>query len=482
MGKSEKRALKWRRKLRSSWPKSGLPSDPATVSTRGTGRAVGAVDALSPTAAAIPTPLAPPRRRGCAVVGRIMSEATEAWASVSKAWLHGLAYLRANPGAIQGSGTPSYDQVVRHLHGPSGLWSKSLDTTIQSLNLPLGAEFEYDPLRSCAKWNQFTCFPAPKMLNSLALGIPPSPTPVLILEVRPFLGASTIALANALSYAQRDGFVLSVDTWRSIEGVAGIKQAREVYAMPQACETDSVKKTGVCDEATYYQFLRNVATESVGGRPGEWVPKGYKKENNTKRVVPLPMLAAKAKGAAHWLGTRGWRPALVYVNPPGTADFKQELELSWRILACGGTIAGSGYRLPDVQAAVREFSEKRKLPVDIRWQKSAVPCDNAVFAGAGPPETCTINGHHATQTPVCSLAQVEATFWRAAGTKYEQAWPWEHTDEFEGRMAMFNKSNFSSWAVHNKPCKPGAEDPELPTLEAGAEVPAEYTLGSELLG
>lgn len=328
---------------------------------------------------------------------------------------------------------------MRHLHGPSGLWSKSLDTTIQSLNLPLGAEFEYDPLRSCAKWNQFTCFPAPKMLNSLALGIPPSPTPVLILEVRPFLGASTIALANALSYAQRDGFVLSVDTWRSSEGVAGIKQAREVYAMPQACETDSVKKTGVCDEATYYQFLRNVATESVGGRPGEWVPKGYKKENNTKRVVPLPMLAAKAKGAAHWLGTRGWRPALVYVNPPGTADFKQELELSWRILACGGTIAGSGYRLPDVQAAVREFSEKRKLPV-------------------------------------------EATFWRAAGTKYEQAWPWEHTDEFEGRMALFNKSNFSSWAVHNKPCKPGAEDPELPTLEAGAEVPAEYTLGSELLG
>ena len=42
-------------------------------------------------------------------------------------------------------------------------------------------------------------------------------------------------------------------------------------------------------------------------------------------------------------------------------------------------------------------------------------------------------------------------------------------------MALFNKSNFTTWAVHNKSCK-GSVDPELPQVETGAAVPAEYTL------
>ena len=37
-------------------------------------------------------------------------------------------------------------------------------------------------------------------------------------------------------------------------------------------------------------------------------------------------------------------------------------------------------------------------------------------------------------------------------------------------MALFNKSNFSSWAVHNKPCKPGAED-RLNTERSGCNAP-----------
>ena len=88
--------------------------------------------------------------------------------------------------------------------------------------------------------------------------------------------------------------------------------------------------------------------------------------------------------------------------------------------------------MPEVQSAVSEFADKHKLPV-------------------------------------------EASFWRAAGTKYEQAWPWEATAEFQGRMEIFNKSNFSTWAIRSKLCK-GEADAELPQVEAGAAVPDEFKL------
>ena len=89
--------------------------------------------------------------------------------------------------------------------------------------------------------------------------------------------------------------------------------------------------------------------------------------------------------------------------------------------------------MPEVQSAVSEFADKHKLPV-------------------------------------------EASFWRAAGTKYEQAWPWEATAEFQGRMDLFNKSNFSTWAIRSKPCKGAgeADAAELPQVEAGAAVPDEF--------
>ena len=364
-----------------------------------------------------------------------MSVAPDAFSSVSKAWLHGLAYLRANPGAVQqASGQSTYEQVVRHVHGSSGVWSKSLDTSLHHLSIRIDEEFEYDPLRGCSKWNQFTCFPAPKFLDNLVLGVPSSP--LLILEMRPFLGAASIALANALSYGKRDGFVLSADTWRANEGFVGIQQTREVFPRPAACTNEGTVQQGLCDDASYYQWARNVATGQVrAGSKGAWVPKAYQWQNVTARLVPLPLLSSKVRGAAHWLGSRGLRPGLVYLNPPtGGVDFKQELEQSWKMLGCGGSISGAGWRMPEVQAAVGEFAEKRKL-------------------------------------------LVEASFWRAAGTKYEQAWPWEATAEFRERMETFNKSNFATWAIRSKPCKGAGEaDAELPQVEAGAALPAEFSL------
>ena len=286
--------------------------------------------------------------RGVSVVG--MSTPTDAWTSVSKAWLHGLAYLKANPGAVQqASGQSTYEQVVRHAHGPEGVWSQSLEASLHQLSIPVGegmeGYFEYDPLRGCSKWNPFTCFPAPKFLGNLVSSLPSSSSPLLVLELRPFLGAASIALANALSYDKRDGFVLSVDTWRANEGFVGIQQTNQAYPPPTVCVDGLIAGTpkGLCDDASYYQWARNVATGQVHWQArGAWKPKEHQWENVTTRLVPLPLLSSKARGAAHWLGSRGLRPSLVYLNTPTAGvDFKQELEQSWKILGCSGSIAGA---------------------------------------------------------------------------------------------------------------------------------------------
>lgn len=279
-----------------------------------------------------------------------MSTTADAWTSVSKAWLHGLAYLKANPGAVQqASGQSIYEQVVRHAHGPAGVWSQSLEASLHQLSIPVGegmeGYFEYDPLRGCSKWNPFTCFPAPKFLGNLVSSLPSSSSPLLVLELRPFLGAASIALANALSYDKRDGFVLSVDTWRANEGFVGIQQTNQAYPPPTVCVDGPIAGTpkGLCDDASYYQWARNVATGQVHWQArGAWKPKEHQWENVTTRLVPLPLLSSKARGAAHWLGSRGLRPSLVYLNTPTAGvDFKQELEQSWKILGCSGSIAGA---------------------------------------------------------------------------------------------------------------------------------------------
>ena len=193
-----------------------------------------------------------------------MSITTDAWTSVSKAWLHGLAYLKANPGTVQqarGQSThdllamSTYEQVVRHAHGSAGVWSQLLEASLHYLSIPVGegmeGYFEYDPLRGCSKWNPFTCFPAPKFLDNLVSSIPSSSSPLLILEMRPFLGAASIALANALSYGKRDGFVLSVDTWRTNEGFVGIQQTNRAFPLPAVCANEGRLK-GLCDDASYY--------------------------------------------------------------------------------------------------------------------------------------------------------------------------------------------------------------------------------------
>ena len=126
------------------------------------------------------------------------------WSStsgVAQAWLHGLALVRLNHTSAEPS-DPMFSEAMHRLHGPSGLWTSAMGNRFHELGLKLGEKFEYDPQRGCRFWNPMTCYTAPSFLNKLVKEMPASTSPVIILEVRPFLGAASIGLANALTYQE----------------------------------------------------------------------------------------------------------------------------------------------------------------------------------------------------------------------------------------------------------------------------------------
>lgn len=351
------------------------------------------------------------------------------WSSgsgVAHAWAHGLALAHANHTT---DSPPSFAQLMHHIHGTSGVFNDELAKRLGELHLPLGQQFEYDPQRGCKYWDPMQCFTAPSWISSLMDGTA-STQPLFILEVRPFLGATSIALANALVYKKRtDAFIMAVDSWRANEGRVGIKQQWEQYVPPEGSVTTE-------PDLMYYHYLRNVATSVVspGGYSPAWIPREFRGKpitNATDQVVPFSLASPRAKATAHWLGRKGWRPGLAYVNAPRSgADFKLDLELTWKILACGGTMAGDAYSAPEVTDAVDQFAKKHKIPV-------------------------------------------AASFIRAAGTRFEQTWPWESTPEFATRISQFTNTNFTTWALRGKPCK-GTVDDTLPEVDATQQVPTEY--------
>ena len=354
-------------------------------------------------------------------------------AGVAQDWLHGLALVKANHTSSEPS-EPSYAEAMRRLHGPSGVWTDTMGNRLGELGLPIGDAMEYDPMRGCKFWNPMTCYTAPSFMSTLIGRLPASSGPLFILEVRPFLGAATIALANALAYKERSGFILAADTWRGDEAYVGLHQGIQQY-IPPSTKTDLEAAADIM----YFQFLRNAATAHVssGGFQAAWVPRpmrGTAITNATKQIVPFPLQTSKAKATAHWLGRKGWRPNLVYVNAPragvdSNSNFKLDLEHAWKILGCAGALAGDGYRVPEVTEALREFAQKHKVVL-------------------------------------------EAFFVRAAGTRYEQTWPWEDSAEFAARIANFPNTNFTTWTVSGKPCKD--IDDSLPQVDSALEVPGEY--------
>ena len=355
------------------------------------------------------------------------------WSSGSgaaHAWLHGLAFARANRSSAE---PPSYDELMHRLHGPSGLWTEELGRHLDDLGLPFGQRFEYDSIRGCKYWDPMQCYTAPSWINTLVKEIEGSGQPLLILEVRAYLGAASIALANALSYQKRDGFVIAIDTWRPADARVGLRQQWEQYAPPTGAKSDAT-------DLMYYNFLRHIATASPAGYVPSWIPRdvrGKPVTNATKQVVPFQLSTPRAKATAHWLGRKSWRPMLAYVNAPRASDdlegnFKADLLNTWKLLACGGTMAGDAYSAPEVGGVVEDFAKKRNVPLT-------------------------------------------AFFVRAPGTRYEATWQWEKTEQFAARIAQFMHSNFTTWAMRGKPCKGGdAEDDSLPEVTDTERIPSEF--------
>ena len=65
------------------------------------------------------------------------------WSSssgVAHAWVHGLALAHANHTGAEDS-NPSYAELMRHIHGLSGLWTEELGKHLGELGLPLGQHF-----------------------------------------------------------------------------------------------------------------------------------------------------------------------------------------------------------------------------------------------------------------------------------------------------------------------------------------------------
>ena len=187
--------------------------------------------------------------KGASCTQTLNDPSDDAWSSatgVVQAWLHGLALVRANHTLAEPT-EPLFSEALRRLHGPSGPWTG--EGRLGELQLPEGDKFEYDAMRGCTYWKPDTCYPAPSWLPKLIESIPNPGAPLLILEIRPFLGATSIALANALSYTRRKGFVVAADTWRGTSGIMGLKGTWMDYLPPEHGKSDP--------DIMYYQYARN---------------------------------------------------------------------------------------------------------------------------------------------------------------------------------------------------------------------------------
>jgi hypothetical protein len=248
----------------------------------------------------------------------------------------------------------------------------------------------YHPHTGCIA-GQTICYPSPNLMKSF-IQFNPGP---LVVEYGSFMGEATQALAQAVADAQTTWGtlptkVLAIDSFDSTTGYQGVFMNPWTWVAPPAVRVAAASAPP--HPTPYYQFLVNMGVTDA----------------TKERVVPFPLLAPDALTRARLLGTANpaARPRLIYVNPVG-ASLKHDLPVLWRLLACGGTMAGAGYHLPDVQPEVDAFAASK--------------------AGA----------------------LLEAFVVHAPGAgKYEKL---EHEFSHEGLIAN-RKSNVSFWRFRAKPC------------------------------
>lgn len=217
----------------------------------------------------------------------------------------------------------------------------------------------------------------------------------LILEYGSYMGEASLALAQAVNDVQStwgtlNTKVLAMDSFEAVTGYEGMFMQPATWVPPASAAAATAATPSY--PMPYYQFVANSRLTDVA----------------KSLIVPFPMLASNSLARAHALGAANpsTRPKLIYVNPVG-ASLRRDLPVLWRLLACGGTMAGAGYHLADVQPEVDTFAESK--------------------AGA----------------------TLEAFVVHAPGsTKYERL---ETTFSHEALLAN-RRSNVSFWRFRSKPC------------------------------
>ena len=257
---------------------------------------------------------------------------------------------------------------------------------------------QYHPRTGCMTKHPEPCYPSPKFMESL-FDFHPGP---FVVEWGPFLGEATLPLAKAITAVQATlgnlsgTRVLSVDSFKEHTGYAGLMMDPVKWEPTSGASSLSAK---VPHPPAYYQFLLNLRST----------------EDAINRVVPVPLLASDAITRANAFGKGGQRPRLVYVNPPPfgmASSLRRDLPTLWKLLACGGTMAGAGYHLPYIQPEVDKFA-------------------------------ATLSG-----------IELEKFVVHAPGSiKYEVLnTPFSHQALIDNK-----KSNFSYFKIRNKPCTPGSD-------------------------
>ena len=173
----------------------------------------------------------------------------------------------------------------------------------------------------------------------------------LVVEIGPFLGESTVGLAESL-LALPAVQVVSMDTWHEHYGFTGIMMHETAWELPSEAVSAVVQHEEwltAGQTLLFEQWARDVNATSANNI--------YHRTDLAERVIPFPLVPAKeAVEHAKLLGASGVRPRLVYINPPRRAEkMRLDLREGWRLLACGGSMAGAGFHLPSVHDEVVAF-------------------------------------------------------------------------------------------------------------------------------
>ena len=224
----------------------------------------------------------------------------------------------------------------------------------------------------------------------------------LIVELNSFMGEASVGLAEALDYLKLKATIIAVDTWHEHQGYMGSFQLPHTFVPPQVA-SDAARFhpewMSPGRSILFEQYVRNVNESGA-------VAKGMPPMRD--HIRPIPLFAPDMVSRAAELGATGSRPFLIYIGAPRRPErMRHDLQQAWRLLACGGTLFGSGYHLN--RREIDEFVPK---------------------IGDDQPA-------------------LEARVVHAPGaTKFENI----SVPFSEELMAAFAKSNFSTWAIRGKRC------------------------------